>query len=151
VCRLIKRAIRKATKKHGHHCHCHHKSRHRHHHHIHMDPPVVNLPPIEPAPVNIEVPVPSVTVVPGADIPAELRNELASYVGQTIEIIPVAGGANVETANRIGVLESVGDATIAIRPTIGNAPDNSQVVYYLLSQIIGFRPLVPVGAPVAIS
>ena len=125
--------------------------------------PVVNVPPCPPSQINVAAPnveltQPSPIVIPAPIVnvttpenvcETELRADLLRFVGSVIELITAADpGAGGNPLNRIGVLESVGLGTIAIRPTIDNP--ESQVVYYSICQIIGFRPDVTVPAPAPI-
>ncbi len=111
--------------------------------------------------VNVTTPTPVVNVTdeaPVVNVPAQedaclaaIRADLNLFRGREIEVIDSAGsGAGGEPPNRIGILENVGEGSFAIRPTMGN-PQNSQVVYYSICEIIGFRPLTPVGNPVPIA
>lgn len=96
-----------------------------------------------PPPVVIPAPIVQVTATPG-DVGAALREALRSHTGSLVELIILAGpGAGGDVPNRIGLLESVGEGTVSIRPTVGN-PDQSQIVYYSLAQVAGFRPSAPV-------
>ncbi|MCZ8518562.1 hypothetical protein [Paenibacillus caseinilyticus] len=109
--------------------------------------PVVNV--AAPPPVVIPAPVVNVTE-PEEACTTELRAELSRFIGSVIEVIDAGGaGGGGNPPNRVGTLESVGTGTFAIRPTTGN-PENAQVVFYSICQIIGFRPAVTVTAPAPI-
>ncbi|MDF2722045.1 MAG: hypothetical protein K0Q59_1720 [Paenibacillus sp.] len=105
--------------------------------------PVPNVEVAAPPPVVVPAPITQVTVSPAVSESA-LRAGMLAYVGTVVEIITQAGAGSAEDApNRIGLLEAVGERTVVLRPTIGN-PNNSQIVYYSLAQIVGFRPSAPV-------
>ncbi|MDQ0192422.1 hypothetical protein [Paenibacillus wynnii] len=108
---------------------------------IHVAAPNVEVNP--PAPIVIPAPIVNVTTPENA-CETELRSNLLRFIGKVIEVIDSGGGgAGGSMPNQIGVLESVGHGTFAIRPTVGN-PDAAQVVYYSIRQVIGFRPNVAV-------
>ncbi|MFC0215270.1 hypothetical protein ACFFK0_23025 [Paenibacillus chartarius] len=105
----------------------------------------VEAPDVTVAPAVIPAPVVNVSQ-PDNACETELRLNLLRYRGTTIEVIdPAFGGSPL---NRIGVLESVGEGTFAIRPTTDNP--TSEVVYYSICQIVGFRPEVTVPSPAPI-
>ncbi|MNO46584.1 hypothetical protein D3C76_368720 [compost metagenome] len=108
---------------------------------IHVAAPNVEL--TQPSPIVIPAPIVNVTT-PESSSETELRSGLLRFVGDVIEVINSGGaGAGGNPPNQVGVLESVGQGTFVIRPTVGN-PDAAQVIYYSIRQITGFRPSVTV-------
>ncbi|MGG1518495.1 hypothetical protein ABE504_23960 [Paenibacillus oryzisoli] len=124
--------------------------------HVTTPPPVVNVE--TPAPdVHVKVEAPDVHVkveapkaevkvevdLPDDDCVEELREMLKEYRGNEVELFTSSGeGSGGSPPNRIGIVERVGETTLILRPTTGNA--EGQVAIYSICHIIGFRPFVPV-------
>ncbi|MGG1551492.1 hypothetical protein [Paenibacillus ferrarius] len=115
--------------------------------HVTTPPPIVNVE--TPAPdVHVKVEAPKAEVKVKVELPDdncvdELREMLLEFRGNEVELFTSSGeGSGGSPPNRIGIVERVGETTLTLRPTTGNA--EGHVAIYSICHLIGFRPFLPV-------